>query len=119
MSILFSFFFFFFSSRRRHTRFDCDWSSDVCSSDLYLFLLAIMTGSAAALGLDAKRFAAGFSVILWASYLCWLAGNNAYVAATPDKRAGFGIGWSLSLTGEAGFIVALAAGLAIGSFLPG
>src|SRR5205085_9301618 len=30
------FFFFFFSSRRRHTRFDCDWSSDVCSSDLVL-----------------------------------------------------------------------------------
>src|SRR2546430_7239048 len=27
-------FFFFFSSRRRHTRFDCDWSSDMCSSDL-------------------------------------------------------------------------------------
>src|SRR2546430_1407672 len=26
--------FIFFSSRRRHTRFDCDWSSDVCSSDL-------------------------------------------------------------------------------------
>src|SRR2546430_12350400 len=26
--------FFFFSSRRRHARFDCDWSSDVCSSDL-------------------------------------------------------------------------------------
>src|SRR2546430_5935278 len=25
---------FFFSSRRRHMRFDCDWSSDVCSSDL-------------------------------------------------------------------------------------
>src|SRR6202034_3396105 len=24
-----------FSSRRRHTRFDCDWSSDVCSSDLF------------------------------------------------------------------------------------
>src|SRR2546427_7727753 len=31
-----AFFFFFFSSRRRHTRFDCDWSSDVCSSDLNL-----------------------------------------------------------------------------------
>src|SRR5260370_19931688 len=30
------FFFFFFSSRRRHTRFKCDWSSDVCSSDLHL-----------------------------------------------------------------------------------
>src|SRR5688572_31461777 len=32
--LLCCFFFFFFSSRRRHTRFDCDWSSDVCSSDL-------------------------------------------------------------------------------------
>src|SRR5256886_13028715 len=29
---------FFFSSRRRHTRFDCDWSSDVCSSDLLINL---------------------------------------------------------------------------------
>src|SRR5437588_529722 len=27
--------FFFFSSRRRHTRSLCDWSSDVCSSDLF------------------------------------------------------------------------------------
>src|SRR5690625_5637351 len=26
---------FFFSSRRRHTRWPRDWSSDVCSSDLY------------------------------------------------------------------------------------
>src|SRR2546430_11026653 len=32
---------FFFSSRRRHTRFDCDWSSDVCSSDLELQPLAL------------------------------------------------------------------------------
>src|SRR5690242_3251155 len=31
---VFCFFFFFFSSRRRHTRLTCDWSSDVCSSDL-------------------------------------------------------------------------------------
>src|SRR5438477_8481189 len=28
--------YFFFSSRRRHTRLTCDWSSDVCSSDLFL-----------------------------------------------------------------------------------
>src|SRR5207245_1872736 len=33
--IVFSFLFFFFSSRRRHTRCYRDWSSDVCSSDLY------------------------------------------------------------------------------------
>src|SRR5690606_40411105 len=31
-------FLFFFSSRRRHTRFSRDWSSDVCSSDLFFSL---------------------------------------------------------------------------------
>src|SRR3989454_5173235 len=31
-------FFFFFSSRRRHTRLQGDWSSDVCSSDLFGYL---------------------------------------------------------------------------------
>src|SRR2546422_3670024 len=31
----FYYFFFFFSSRRRHTRCSRDWSSDVCSSDLF------------------------------------------------------------------------------------
>src|SRR2546427_4588470 len=39
---------FFFSSRRRHTRFDCDWSSDVCSSDLTnttVYSLAVVPGS--------------------------------------------------------------------------
>src|SRR6266853_4247824 len=34
--------FFFFSSRRRHTRFDCDWSSDVCSSDLSALTIAYL-----------------------------------------------------------------------------
>src|SRR5689334_1009239 len=34
-----SLFGFFFSSRRRHTRWNCDWSSDVCSSDLTGYLL--------------------------------------------------------------------------------
>src|SRR5699024_11794560 len=34
---------FFFSSRRRHTRSKRDWSSDVCSSDLYLTLYAFST----------------------------------------------------------------------------
>src|SRR3989475_11398422 len=43
------FFFFFFSSRRRHTRFDCDWSSDVCSSDLPHILPLYDSGAAAGL----------------------------------------------------------------------
>src|SRR5207237_6770529 len=37
-----AFVFFFFSSRRRHTRFKCDWSSDVCSSDLIYKPCAVM-----------------------------------------------------------------------------
>src|SRR5689334_24409256 len=32
---------FFFSSRRRHTRWNCDWSSDVCSSDLLAEALGV------------------------------------------------------------------------------
>src|SRR5690242_21423768 len=36
--MLLFFYLFFFSSRRRHTRLTCDWSSDVCSSDLLLDL---------------------------------------------------------------------------------
>src|SRR6266853_1944271 len=40
-------FFFFFSSRRRHTRFDCDWSSDVCSSDLAKRVGAVTVGAQA------------------------------------------------------------------------
>src|SRR5256886_12421581 len=43
---------FFFSSRRRHTRFDCDWSSDVCSSDLRRSLAA-SSGQLSRLGLHA------------------------------------------------------------------
>src|SRR6266511_4703512 len=35
--------FFFFSSGRRHTRFSRDWSSDVCSSDLFAVMLAVAT----------------------------------------------------------------------------
>src|SRR5256885_15949232 len=55
---------FFFSSRRRHTRLQGDWSSDVCSSDLYIWLLNLsgMTGFIAWLGIAIShyRFRKGF-----------------------------------------------------------
>src|SRR3989449_4587185 len=35
---------FFFSSRRRHTRCSRDWSSDVCSSDLYVIIVVSLAG---------------------------------------------------------------------------
>src|SRR5215204_6534534 len=39
--------FFFFSSRRRHTRSLCDWSSDVCSSDLAALAALVLCAAAA------------------------------------------------------------------------
>ena len=39
------FFFFFFSSRRRHTRLVRDWSSDVCSSDLWFACVGTSDGT--------------------------------------------------------------------------
>lgn len=84
----------------------------------YAFLLGVMSVGAAGLRLNVPRFALCFSVIFWVSYLCYLAGNNVYIAATPDKRKTFEIPWSLGLTGEAGYIVALLAGLIVGNFLP-
>src|SRR5438309_4949603 len=46
--------FFFFSSRRRHTRWNCDWSSDVCSSDLQR-LLWVGTATGAYVTLDGGK----------------------------------------------------------------
>jgi uncharacterized membrane protein YadS len=84
----------------------------------YLFLLALMSAGALLLGLRWGRFAVSFSVIFAISFLCWLAGHNAYIAATPNKLKNFGIAWSLGLTGEAGFVIALVAGLLIGNLFP-
>jgi uncharacterized membrane protein YadS len=89
----------------------------------YLFLLALLGAAARALGLNLRCFAFGFTVVFWVSYLCLLLGHNAHIAATPNKLGTgpgrFDIPWSLRLTGEAGYVLALLAGLFIGNFLPG
>lgn len=85
----------------------------------FLFLVALMSLAAKGLGLEVKRFAVAFGVLFVVSFVCLLAGHYAYIAATPDKSAGLGIGWSMKLTGEAGFIIALLVGLAVGNFFPG
>jgi uncharacterized membrane protein YadS len=84
----------------------------------YLLLLGVLSLGALALGLRVPRFAASFTVIFWISYGCWLLGHNAYIAATPNQRSGQGVSWSLGLTNEAGYIIALLAGLIIGNFFP-
>lgn len=84
----------------------------------WLFLLVVLSVGAWALRSNLRRFAVGFTMLFWLAYLCWFLGSNAYLAATPDKRAGFKISWSLGLTAEAGYLVALAAGLLIGNLFP-
>src|SRR5262252_5808072 len=86
----------------------------------YVALLVVMTAGAAALKADLKRFALGFTAVFWISYMCWIAGSYANFAVnTPADMQKFGITWSLRLTNEGGFIVALVAGLVVGNFLPG
>src|SRR2546430_11304680 len=51
---------FFFSSRRRHTRFDCDWSSDVCSSDLRRIIRRMVSAPSKAKENRAKKSPFGF-----------------------------------------------------------
>src|SRR2546430_5679129 len=84
----------------------------------YVFLLIVMTAGAAALRVGLGRFIRGFTIVFWASYVCWIIGSWAYLAATADKVATFGISWSLNLTAEAGFLVALVAGVALGGVFP-
>src|SRR5437870_5823368 len=84
----------------------------------YVALLAVMTAGAVALKADIKRFLVGFSAVFLISYLCWIIGSYAnFAVTTPADMQKFGITWSLKLTNEGGFIVALIAGLIVGDFL--
>lgn len=80
----------------------------------YVFLTVVLAIGAYLLGANVGRFVIGFFFIFWLSYLCWLLGHYAYFAATDPKK--YNIPWSLKLTGEGGFIFALALGLIIGNF---
>jgi uncharacterized membrane protein YadS len=85
----------------------------------YVALLVIMTVGAVALKADIKKFMLSFTVVFWISYLCWMLGSWAHIAVTtPPDMQKFGIAWSLKLTPEAGFIVALMVGLIFGNFVP-
>src|SRR5262249_7171360 len=86
----------------------------------YVALLVVLTLAAAALGANVGRFMLAFTVVFALSYASWMVGSNAHVAAvTPAELQRFGISWSLRLTNEGGFIVALLVGIFIANFLPG
>ena len=79
----------------------------------------MLTGGARVLGLDLKRFAIAFTAVFAFAYASWIIGSFAYVAVvTPADQQKFGIGWSLKLTNEGGYVVALLFGLIIANFFP-
>ncbi|MEJ2495492.1 MAG: putative sulfate exporter family transporter, partial [Ignavibacteriaceae bacterium] len=84
----------------------------------YLFMLIIVGIGLKAMGVNFSELILPFTIIFFISYLCWLLGHFAYIAATSDQLGKFDISWSLNLTGEAGYIIALIVGLIIGNFFP-
>jgi uncharacterized membrane protein YadS len=84
----------------------------------YLFFLVLTAIGAALFRMNVRRFLVGFTALFWLAYCCWIGGHFAYIAATPDEKKGLRIAWSMGLTKEAGYLVALAAGLIVGNFLP-
>jgi uncharacterized membrane protein YadS len=86
----------------------------------YVGLLVLMTAGAAAMGMQVGRFIPKFTVVFFIAYACWIFGSWAHMALnTPAAMQKAGITWSLRLTAEGGFVVALIVGLIIGNFLPG
>ncbi|HVZ53282.1 MAG TPA: putative sulfate exporter family transporter [Pseudolabrys sp.] len=86
----------------------------------YIGMLVLMTAGAVALRIDVGRFIAAFTAVFLISYACWILGSNVHSALnTPEAMQKAGITWSLRLTPEGGFVIALIAGLIVGNFLPG
>src|SRR5579872_1444798 len=85
----------------------------------YLVLTAVLSATAYLLGDNVRRFALAFTGVFAIAYASWFVGSSAHLAAvTPADQAKFGVSWSLKLTNEGGYIVALLAGLAVANLFP-
>ncbi len=85
----------------------------------FVALLSLLSAAVWASGGNAKRFALAFAAVFAIAYASWFIGSYAHLAAvSPAELSKFGISWSLKLTNEGGFIIALLAGIAIANFLP-
>src|SRR5436190_18760333 len=80
--------FFFFSSRRRHTRSLCDWSSDVCSSDLLIPTLYSYLGDTERTAVNEELFSRGAALGWLTSVLraeIFKHGRFGDRKSTPDR----------------------------------
>jgi len=85
----------------------------------WIFVTAMLAFGIKALGGDPKRFMVSFTLVFFIGYFCYALGHYATIAATPDQLKKYNLSWAMGLTGEAGFIIALLAGIFIGNFMPG
>lgn len=83
----------------------------------FTFLLLLFSCGAEFLGIKVSPFVIRFAVLFTLAFSCWVAGHNSYIAATPNKRPPE-VEWSLGLTNEAGYLLALIGGLMIGNLPP-
>jgi uncharacterized membrane protein YadS len=85
----------------------------------YVALLVALSIGISFLQVGVARFAIRFTAVFALAYASWIAGSYAHLAAvTPAEQQKFGITWSVGLTNEGGYIVALLVGLAIANFFP-
>jgi uncharacterized membrane protein YadS len=85
----------------------------------YAALTVVLSAGVAALGADVRKFAVAFTFVFAIAYASWIVGSYATIAAvTPAEQQKFGLTWSLKLTNEGGFVIALLAGLVIANFFP-
>src|SRR5580693_59308 len=85
----------------------------------YAALLVVLSAGVSTLGADVRKFAIAFTTVFAIAYASWILGSYAYIAAvTPAEQQKFGLTWSLKLTNEGGFVVALLVGLVIANFFP-
>jgi len=85
----------------------------------YAALLLVLSIGVSTLGADVRKFATAFTAVFAIAYASWIVGSYAHIAAvTPAEQQKFGISWSLKLTNEGGFVIALLSGLVIANFFP-
>src|SRR6266568_5739847 len=100
------FFFFFFSSRRRHTRWNCDWSSDVCSSDLRGLRPDVIVIEPAPFGYESADMLAGLMAARPEARVIVLTSDHDVTHAVEAARAGVAA-WVAKEQGAADLEVAL------------
>ncbi len=92
----------------------------ICLILTYVVVTAILAVGIRLMGEDVTMFIKAFTLVFFAAYLCYGLGNFAYLAVppTPENLSKAHIAWSVGLSGEGAYIVALIGGIIVGNFIP-